>query len=302
MKTKIAAIALAVSTVMVSAVSPVAAIGATSQPAVEISSVGGFIAPAMRIGAVPNLMAYTNGTVLTNDAVSSRPDLIVLNQRTVPYSAVKAGARAIHAAAVTPKGGWGIPGVADVPDTHTQVWISGLKVNVSVFALTFTNGSRVTAAQAKARKKLSKAIDDLTAAVLRHKAKLYAPLKYELWLLSDVKDTGGVGIANPASVFCASMGGTGVVVDSADGQYSNCQLPDGTSKEEWAYFRETAPMLNQWPDALKVPAQKCTVVAAKTFAKALASKNQTGLWLLPGGQAMPALFRPVLQGETGCQR
>ena len=44
------------------------------------------------------------------------------------------------------------------------------------------------------------------------------------------------GIANPASVFCESSGGTIEIVDEAGGQVAYCNLPDGTRVEEWDYF------------------------------------------------------------------
>jgi putative hemolysin len=48
--------------------------------------------------------------------------------------------------------------------------------------------------------------------------------------------TTGVGLANPASVFCEEQGGTVEIVDETDGQVGYCNLPDGTRVEEWEYF------------------------------------------------------------------
>jgi putative hemolysin len=53
--------------------------------------------------------------------------------------------------------------------------------------------------------------------------------------------TTGVGIANPASVFCVQQGGTVEIVDEAGGQIGYCNLPDGTRVEEWEYFRSENP-------------------------------------------------------------
>lgn len=47
-----------------------------------------------------------------------------------------------------------------------------------------------------------------------------------------------IGMANPASVFCEEQGGKTITKDGADGQYSVCQLADGTEVEEWEYFRQ----------------------------------------------------------------
>ncbi len=48
-----------------------------------------------------------------------------------------------------------------------------------------------------------------------------------------------VGMANPASVYCAQQGGKSERVTTAAGQSSNCHLPDGRVVEEWALYRAT---------------------------------------------------------------
>ncbi len=51
-----------------------------------------------------------------------------------------------------------------------------------------------------------------------------------------------IGLANPASVYCASLGGKSEIRQAADGgNYSMCHLPDGTVLEEWALFRRDHP-------------------------------------------------------------
>ena len=59
--------------------------------------------------------------------------------------------------------------------------------------------------------------------------------------------TAGVGLANPASVFCVAQGGTVEIVDEADGQVGYCILTDGTRLEEWAYFRSQSPTATSTP-------------------------------------------------------
>lgn len=54
--------------------------------------------------------------------------------------------------------------------------------------------------------------------------------------------TGGVGMANPASVFCQEQGGESKIVTAADGSQSGvCVLPYGIECDEWAYFRGECP-------------------------------------------------------------
>ena len=47
----------------------------------------------------------------------------------------------------------------------------------------------------------------------------------------------GIGMANPASVYCEEHGGTLDIRDADAGQYGVCVFPDGSECEEWAFFR-----------------------------------------------------------------
>ncbi len=49
-----------------------------------------------------------------------------------------------------------------------------------------------------------------------------------------------IGMANPASVFCTEQGGKLVMEKDAEGNsVGYCQLYDGTTVEQWAYFRDS---------------------------------------------------------------
>lgn len=48
-------------------------------------------------------------------------------------------------------------------------------------------------------------------------------------------------IANPASAYCVSQGGTLEIVTNADGQVGMCHLPDGSVVEEWELYRSANP-------------------------------------------------------------
>jgi heat shock protein HslJ/putative hemolysin len=65
-------------------------------------------------------------------------------------------------------------------------------------------------------------------------------------------EPGAVGLANPASVYCAAQGGVLEIRTDADGgQAGVCVFPDGSECEEWAYFRgECAPGDTQLFDTL----------------------------------------------------
>ncbi|MDO5648533.1 DUF333 domain-containing protein [Paracoccus sp. (in: a-proteobacteria)] len=46
-----------------------------------------------------------------------------------------------------------------------------------------------------------------------------------------------VQVANPASQYCASLGGATRIVATPDGEVGYCDLPDGRSIDEWDLFR-----------------------------------------------------------------
>lgn len=52
-----------------------------------------------------------------------------------------------------------------------------------------------------------------------------------------VAEKPGVGLANPASVYCEEQGGTLLIQSEAGGETGYCVFPDGSQCEEWAYYR-----------------------------------------------------------------
>ena len=52
------------------------------------------------------------------------------------------------------------------------------------------------------------------------------------------KPAPAVGMANPASVYCEKQGGKSIIVKSSKGEFGACQLKDGTTIEEWEYYRQ----------------------------------------------------------------
>ncbi|MDO5631582.1 MAG: DUF333 domain-containing protein [Paracoccus sp. (in: a-proteobacteria)] len=49
-----------------------------------------------------------------------------------------------------------------------------------------------------------------------------------------------VGMANPASEYCVSIGGRLEIRRGPDGEAGYCHLPDGRAVEEWELFRAQA--------------------------------------------------------------
>lgn len=52
---------------------------------------------------------------------------------------------------------------------------------------------------------------------------------------------GQVGLANPASVYCAQRGGRVVIRETEGGQVGDCHLPDGPIVDEWDLYRSAHP-------------------------------------------------------------
>jgi hypothetical protein len=76
---------------------------------------------------------------------------------------------------------------------------------------------------------------------MRHLALIPA----SLFLLSGCTDRSDapptVGLANPASVYCAKIGGTLELREEAGGTTGYCHLPDGRVVEEWTLYRAAQP-------------------------------------------------------------
>lgn len=295
-------LALAVMLPVVIAPAEAATARPKGSPVITVSSEGGFVAPGYIKSALPSLVGYVNGAVLTQSQAMPRPDLRAMRLHAISAGHLRDLVGAVARAAVTPVDGWGIPGVADVPNTRVRIAYPGLRRDISVYALSFTNGGNVTPAQASARRKLAKAIADLDKAVGTAVGRTWTPATYEAWTMTPLVKITGVGMPNPASVFCESMGGTLAIVDTPSGQIGQCTLPDGTVTEEWAYFRATAPGFAHWPESVAAPTKACTVVRSAAFRSELKGDNESGRWVLPSGQAPVFVFRPVLPGEHACKR
>jgi hypothetical protein len=50
-----------------------------------------------------------------------------------------------------------------------------------------------------------------------------------------------LGLSNPASMYCASKGGTVSIRNEGGAQVGYCTLPDGTTVEEWKLYRAENP-------------------------------------------------------------
>ena len=282
-------------------ISPVAAPAQAATPksiALQIGHEGGFVAPRVIKYALPDHVVYNTGMVLSNDRMGFRSDVSYLSQRTLTKAEQTAWAKKLYLLTKTPAKGWGTPGVADVPNTTIRISLGKYQRKVSIFALNFTFGD-LTTEQVKARKSLTNALNSFNKLLNSKRTTIYKPTRFEAWM--NLSATGGLGIANPASVFCTSQGGTLSIVDTADGQVGMCDI-NGVSQEEWAYYRAHASDFIAWPSKLDIPKSECTAVLVRDVADGIATPGETPQWLLPDGQVVSIYFRPVMPMETACKR
>lgn len=278
---------------------------ALPKPVITIISEGGFVAPAWTVSRLPIAQVYADGSVVIPDPKPVHNYVRSAKIGRVSVQTVRSWVATLSRQTVTPKGGWGFPGVADVPSTRIVISTAGKSVNVSILALGFSRG--LTKAQTQARVALAATVATITPASSRP----YHPASYEVWGLAPllVNNSGGMGMPNPASVYCQSTGGTSGIVDTPDGQAGTCTFQDGTVVDEWQNYRQALATKPVWPSGYSVPASaldgggtRCMVMAASSVVKQLANSDDQGQWLLPSGQAFPVVLRPILPGESGCHR
>lgn len=84
------------------------------------------------------------------------------------------------------------------------------------------------------------------------------------------KPAPAVGMANPASVYCEKQGGKSIIVKGSKGEYGVCQLKDGTTIEEWEYYRQ-----NNTPQSLEAEMIKGAPNPASKFCVDKGGKSTT---------------------------
>lgn len=247
---------------------------------------------------------YTNGRVLAHRNVLG--SVTQMFEGFVNPLVVRSQVAAFLKATSTPSGGWGQPGVSDIPTTHILINHNGKKRIANIYALEF-NTNNLPKATIAARTKLSQSI--LALIKLGGKSTVYKPSFYEVWPAWVIPDVATTGNSSPAALFCQSQRGVlvpGKVMlasqtPSPDLTVEFCHLPDGSFVEEWAYFYSASKAGIIWPEGVAAPTGACMKVSAKPFLSLMrvAAKKE---WLLPNGQMVNLTWRPVLPGESACKR
>jgi len=273
---------------------------------IAVEHVGGFVAPSFRNARLPDVVLYSDGRVLAARNIDGA--VKEMFQGSISPALLRSELAAFTRAAKTPSGGWGLPGVTDIPSTQVSVTQNGKHGLAVVYALGFTSNNLSKEAVA-ARSYLTKTIAKLVA--LAGKTRVYTPTSYELWPAwpSSMGTPPGSPDNNPAALFCLSQYGTlvagKVLLDSPtaapDISTEYCHLPDGSFVEEWKYFYQIGKNGITWPSEITPPTGICQSVAAKPFAYLLRTAG-VKQWLLPSGAMINLTWRPVLPGEIACKR
>jgi len=173
---------------------------AKSKVFVRVDNVGGYLPLEYTYTLTPSTLLvdtklYRPGAVAL---IYPGPAVLPIEERIVSANSATARARAIYAALVTPRGGWGVPAVADAPSAVVTVTVDGKTRTATVPSFGFnTAGNGVTSAQAAARMKLQGALNGLD--VLKGSPRMYRPVNLEAWVLGDGRwDDPGMPSMNPS--------------------------------------------------------------------------------------------------------
>jgi putative hemolysin len=92
------------------------------------------------------------------------------------------------------------------------------------------------------------------------------------------------GMPNPASVHCEQNGNQLEIRTAADGsQYGLCIFPDGSTCDEWAYYRgECGPATQQVPTSAVIVVATASVIASDPGRSGDAGENASGGYMPPG--------------------
>lgn len=153
---------------------------------VRVDNVGGFLPLEYIYTQTPSTLLvdtklYRPGAVVM---IYPGPALLPIEERTVSSTSAASRARSVYSALITPKGGWGTPGVADAPSAVVSVTVDGKTRTATIASFGFTTvGNGLSTAQAAARKKLHTAINNIDG--LKGTSRMFKPVNLEAWVFED---------------------------------------------------------------------------------------------------------------------
>ncbi|WP_212999259.1 hypothetical protein [Winogradskya consettensis] len=244
------------------------AAGSADDLLLRVEQVGGFVAPSMRSGRLPQISIYADGRVITEGpvpAIYPGPALPNLQVVMIDPEQARALAEKSAAAGVTEGTDFGQPGVADVPSTQVTAVTAAGRHTVAAEALNEAraNDSALTAAQQAARTKLKAYLDDVNKITLTK----IAPVQYKPEIIAAVVTP---YVATDDAVRPETIEWPGAALPGeplAEGAELTCVTATGEQGD--------------------------TVLAA-------AAKAKTNTAWGHGGNTWSIRFRPLLPDETGC--
>jgi hypothetical protein len=216
---------------------------------IQVTSDGGYVPLEVTLRAVPQFTLYGDGTVIVPGPVVMKypgPAIYPLRTFTLSEPEVQALLTAVKdagllEAAAPDYGDMGSVGVSDQATTTLLVNADGASIRRSAYALTFeSNGSRLTDAQARARRALAGFINDLPmpttdAAYTPARLAVYVmPVQGDLqmgarpavWPLETDLATAGTKLPDWADHRC-------IAVDGEDAQTLVAALSDTNELTQW---------------------------------------------------------------------
>ncbi len=186
------------------ALSSAAALGLSATPTfatqssrvavIRVEQVGGFVGPNVLTARLPEVVLYADGRVLVPGNLHG--SIREIYQGSITMKVLQSQIARFSKAIKVPIGGWGIPGVSDLPTAQVSLLQKGKKKSVAVYALGFSRGD-LTAGQIAARSYLTKSIAQLIA--LASKSRIYKPTQYEAWPIWPIPELSPAPTPDPAA-------------------------------------------------------------------------------------------------------
>ena len=290
----VVAFALAASLPTVMTAGPASAAVSPTTQVLTVSTTSGFAGPGV-ISPRTSVVVLADGRYYAADGNSS------YLQGRIPGTSMSALLKSMASSVDVPASRWGNPRIADAETTTLAINYGSAKLTANVYALSVDYGrtARELAAVNKVRSTLAK-ISSAARASGRYRPTVWEARRTVEPMMS-IPESGlvglGVGLANPASVFCQQLGGTLVPDEATQGAFSWCDRPGQPRMEEWELYRLLKAELPVWPRA-QAPEMACVAVKATELAKQ--PNKVKGPWVTRSGEILDLDWRAVLPGAKPC--
>ena len=252
----------------------------------EVSHNGGFMPQYITRSRVPLLRLYESKEILVTQEKDS---LILIKSNKLTDKQISKIKKDF--APLTKITDWGSPGISDASTTNVTLYLDKEKYSINIYALGMDYG--LTKSQKTNREKIRKVISSVEklSGNTNYKPKYYQAYKG----YGVISEASGLGIANPASVLCASQGYTSTSEEGPKGTTTLCNLPSGPI-DEWENFRNVQSHYPQLPTIISRN-RDCIYFKANNEINKL---PQLQSFLEPSGALLPYALRAILPNEKPC--